>query len=51
MTTAWGGTRPTGEQFTGLGQLYVDDPRFQHHGENQAVFVRDAMAYYARQIL
>lgn len=41
--------------FTGLGQMYVDDPRFtanyDRHGEGTAEFVRDAMKVYAEQNL
>ena len=51
VTTAWGGTHPTREQFTGLGQLYVDDPRFHQNYEGHAMFVRDAMARYAQDNL
>ncbi|MDF2923575.1 MAG: transcriptional regulator, MerR family [Paenibacillaceae bacterium] len=39
------------EAFSGLGQMYVDDERFTKNidqfGEGLAVFMRDAMAYYA----
>jgi len=39
------------EAFKGLGQMYVDDERFTQNidrfGEGLAVFMRDAMAYYA----
>jgi MerR family transcriptional regulator, thiopeptide resistance regulator len=41
--------------FTGLGHMYVDDPRFtanyDRHGEGTAEFVRDAMKVYAEQNL
>ena len=41
----------TAEYFTGLAQMYVDDPRFtaayDRAGEGTAVFVRDAMVVYA----
>ncbi|MET9360160.1 MerR family transcriptional regulator [Streptomyces sp. NPDC006632] len=40
---------------TGLGRMYVDDPRFaatyDRHGEGTAVFVRDALAVYAERHL
>ncbi len=49
------GKRPSAEYFAGLGQLYVDDPRFtanyDQHGGGTAVFVRDAMAVYAERNL
>jgi DNA-binding transcriptional MerR regulator len=55
ITVGWQGRRPTAEQYTGLGQAYVDDPRFtvnyDQHGEGTAVFVRDAMAAYAQRNL
>lgn len=40
---------PTKEYFVGLGQMYVDDPRFgaNYGGQAGAEFVRDAMAVYA----
>jgi DNA-binding transcriptional MerR regulator len=42
---------PGYEMFKGLGQMYVDDPRFTEHYEKRvkglAVFMRDAMAVYA----
>lgn len=45
----------TAEYFTGLGQMYVEDPRFtaayDWAGEGTAVFVRDAMAVYAEKNL
>ncbi|MTE18265.1 MerR family transcriptional regulator [Streptomyces sp. TRM43335] len=54
IAIGWQG-RPTAEQFAGLGQLYVDDPRFtatyDRHGEGTAAFVRDAMAAYAEREL
>lgn len=41
---------PNYEMYKGLGQLYVDDPRFtkyyDQHAEGLAVFMRDAMKYY-----
>ncbi|CAM3316029.1 MerR family transcriptional regulator [Stackebrandtia soli] len=45
------GRRVSAEHFAGLGQLYVDDPRFtanyDQHGGGTAAFIRDAMAVYA----
>lgn len=42
---------PKPEMFRGLGQMYVDDPRFTEYYEKRAkglaVFMRDAMAYFA----
>jgi DNA-binding transcriptional MerR regulator len=42
---------PSFEMFKGLGQMYVDDPRFTEYYEKRAkglaVFMRDAMAVYA----
>lgn len=55
VTAGWQGKRPTADEFSGLGQLYVDDPRFtenyDRHGEGTAAFVRDAMAVYAERTL
>lgn len=51
VRTSWGGREPSAEAFTGLGQLYVDDPRFAANytdgGREYAAYVRDAMAAYA----
>jgi DNA-binding transcriptional MerR regulator len=48
-------TTPTKAYFLGLGQMYVDDPRFtanyDRHGAGTAAFVRDAMAVYAERHL
>lgn len=48
-------TNPTKSHFAGLGQMYVDDPRFganyDKHGEGTAEFVRDAMKVYAERNL
>jgi len=48
-------TNPTKEYFVGLGQMYVDDPRFtanyDRHGEGTAEFVRDAMQVYTERNL
>ncbi|MFD0362104.1 MerR family transcriptional regulator [Nocardia sp. GCM10030253] len=45
------GTRPGADYFTGLGEMYVADPRFRAnydvHGKGTAEFVRDAMKVYA----
>ncbi len=55
LTRGWQGRNPTAEQFVGLGQMYVDDPRFMatydSNGEGTAVFVRDAMKVYAERNL
>ncbi|MBD0322181.1 MAG: MerR family transcriptional regulator [Aldersonia sp.] len=52
IAIGWQGRKPTAEAFTGLGQMYVDDPRFREnydvHGAGTAEFVRDAMEAYAR---
>lgn len=41
--------------FVGLGQMYVDDPRFtanyDKHGEGTAAYIRDAMKVYAERNL
>jgi hypothetical protein len=41
------------EMFAGLGEMYVEDPRFTEHYDNVkpglAIFMRDAMKYYAEQ--
>lgn len=51
VRTGWGGTAPSAESFTGLGQTYVDDPRFGRtytaQGRGFAEHVRDAMAVFA----
>lgn len=48
-------TKPTKEYVTGLGRMYVDDPRFtvnyDQHGEGTALLVRDAMKVYAERNL
>jgi DNA-binding transcriptional MerR regulator len=55
ITVGWQGTRPGKEHFIGLGQMYVDDPRFtanyDRHGEGTAAFIRDAMKVYAERNL
>jgi hypothetical protein len=47
--------KPDKEHFIGLGQLYVDDPRFtatyDAHGAGTAVYIRDAMKVYAERNL
>ncbi|MER5205053.1 MerR family transcriptional regulator [Streptomyces sp. NPDC002825] len=46
-------TTPSREYLIGLGQMYVDDPRFtanfDRHGEGTAILVRDAMKVYAER--
>ncbi|MGW0122638.1 MerR family transcriptional regulator [Streptomyces sp. NPDC003327] len=48
-------TTPSKEYVIGLGQLYVDDPRFtvnyDKHGEGTAVLVRDALTIWAERNL
>jgi DNA-binding transcriptional MerR regulator len=46
-------TGPTKEYFTGLGEMYVADPRFakNYGGEAGAALVRDAMRVYAERNL
>ncbi|WP_030760215.1 MerR family transcriptional regulator [Streptomyces griseus] len=48
-------TTPTKEYLIGLGQMYVDDPRFarnyDRHGEGTAVLVRDALTVWAERNL
>ena len=48
-TPGGGAAGPTKEYFTGLGEMYVADPRFaaNYGGETGATFVRDAMRVYA----
>jgi DNA-binding transcriptional MerR regulator len=48
-TPGGGAGGPTKEYFTGLGEMYVSDPRFSanYGGIEGATFVRDAMAVYA----
>jgi len=45
----------TKDHFTGLGEMYVNDPRFSAHydthGVGTAVFVRNAMLVYAERFL
>ncbi len=46
---------PQAEQYAGLGQLYMDDPRFVTFNDavqlDFARFMRDAMGYYAATVL
>ncbi|BDZ46441.1 MerR family transcriptional regulator [Naasia aerilata] len=46
---------PTAEYFAGLGEMYVEDPRFtanyDMHGQGTAKLVRDAMRVYAERHL
>lgn len=49
---------PNAEAYAGLGQMYVDDPRFTAHYDGAdgaraglAAYLRDAMAVYARESL
>jgi DNA-binding transcriptional MerR regulator len=55
VSGGWQGRWPTAEQFTGLGQMYVADPRFTAnydvHGEGTAQFVCDAMEVFAERNL
>ncbi|MFW6693715.1 MerR family transcriptional regulator [Streptomyces sp. MAR4 CNX-425] len=55
IAVGWQGREPSAEAFAGLGQLYVDDPRFtanyDDHGAGTAEFVRDAMRVYAERNL
>jgi DNA-binding transcriptional MerR regulator len=48
-TPGGGAAGPTKEYFTGLGEMYVADPRFakNYGGETGSTFVRDAMRVYA----
>lgn len=51
VKTGWQDRAPSAEAFSGLAQLYVDDPRFTQHYPNSAEFVRDAMLIYAERHL
>jgi DNA-binding transcriptional MerR regulator len=48
-------TTPTKSYFIGLGNMYVDDPRFtanyETHGAGTAAYIRDAMKVYAERNL
>lgn len=50
-TPGGGAAAPTKAYFTGLGEMYVDDPRFaaNYGGPEGAEFVREAMAIYAER--
>jgi DNA-binding transcriptional MerR regulator len=54
IVVGWQGTRPTARQFTCLGEMYVDDPRFainyDKHGPGTTEFVRDAIRVYAETL-
>ena len=58
IRTFWGTSNTSdqqAEQYAGLGQLYVDDPRFVTFNDEVqydfALFMRDAMGYFARTSL
>ena len=53
VATGWQGRRPSAEQFTGLGEMYVADDRFaaNYGGPEGAQFVRAAMTAFAAQRL
>lgn len=55
VALGWQGREPSAEAFTGLGEMYVADPRFtqnyDRHGEGAAAFVRDAMTVYSERHL
>jgi MerR family transcriptional regulator, thiopeptide resistance regulator len=55
IASGWQGKRPDACAFTGLGDMYVADPRFaanyDKHGAGTAEFVRDAMRVYAESHL
>lgn len=55
IAAGWQGRGPTAEQFAGLGEMYVADPRFganyDAYGAGTAAFVRDAMKVYAERSL
>ena len=51
VSTGWGGRRPSREAFAGLGQLYVDDPRYGMGNHECAAFIRAAMSRYAERNL
>lgn len=54
-TPGGGAGSPPKEYFTGLGEMYVADPRFRQnydtHAEGTAELIRDAMAVYADRLL
>lgn len=51
VAAGWQGRRPGADEFAGLAQMYVADPRFaanyDRHGEGTASFVSDAMLAFA----
>jgi DNA-binding transcriptional MerR regulator len=55
LTTSSQGRPPSAEYFTGLGQMYVADPRFTAnydvHGEGTAQYVCEAMGVFAERNL
>jgi DNA-binding transcriptional MerR regulator len=56
ITVGWQGKAPNAEQLTGLGEMYVADPRFAANyeatpGDGGAEFVRDALREYATRNL
>ncbi|MQY26921.1 MerR family transcriptional regulator [Nocardia aurantia] len=55
IAIGWQGRQPTAAAFTGLGDMYVADPRFaanyDRHGPGTAEFVRAAMGVYAEKRL
>ena len=55
VAVGWQGRQPSAEAFTGLGEMYVADPRFaqnyDRHGSGTAALVRDAMKVYAERNL
>ncbi|CAM3139801.1 DNA-binding transcriptional MerR regulator [Prescottella defluvii] len=54
VAAGWQGRRPGADEFAGLGEMYVSDPRFaqnyDRHGEGTAEFVRDAMLAFAADL-
>jgi DNA-binding transcriptional MerR regulator len=55
VRAGWQGREPDAAAFTGLGEMYVADPRFaahyDAHGAGTAAFIRDAMKVYAEREL
>ncbi|WP_174557397.1 MerR family transcriptional regulator [Nocardia vaccinii] len=55
IAIGWGGRQPDACAFTGLGDMYVADPRFaanyDKYGEGTTEFVRNAMYVYAESHL
>ncbi|QEE60466.1 MerR family transcriptional regulator [Salinibacterium sp. dk2585] len=52
IAIGWQGRPVTAEAIRGLGQMYVDDPRFgaNYGGPDGAAYVRDAMEVYASRL-